>query len=176
MWNATGRLQGRYDAGLTSKGIAQARAQRRILAGRDLRGFAALCSPQGRARKTAQIALRGWTPPIATDPALREIGLGEWAGCLRRDVMALSGAGDGFDVYDLAPAGEGFARLERRCTAFLRRLSRPSVLITHGVTSRMLRLILTGQPVAALRDIGGGQGVVYYVQNGKQELLTSFDL
>ena len=171
-WNLSGRLQGRYDSPLTPRGIAQARAQRDILRQRDLSRFAAVSSPQGRARETARIALEGLIAPVRTDPALSEIGLGDWAGETRETLIAETGARDGFDLYELAPGGEGFAALHRRCEAFLRRLTRPSVLVTHGITSRMLRLVLTERPIGALRDMDGGQGVIFYLENGRQERLS----
>lgn len=171
-WNLAGRLQGRFDSPLTEKGRAQGRAQRDILSGRDLSGFAAISSPQGRAMATARIALEGLVAPIGTDAALSEIGLGGWAGASRAEMIAESGARDGFALYELAPEGEGFAALHERCLAFLRRLNGPSVLVTHGITSRMLRLILTGRPITDLRQIDGGQGIVFHVENGRQERLT----
>lgn len=171
-WNATGRLQGRFDSPLTAQGRAQADLQRKILASRELHRFGAVSSPQGRAFETARIALSGLIAPIATDPALSEIGLGDWAGKDRAEVMQHSGARDGFALYELAPTGEGFAALHARCLAFLRGLRHPSVLVTHGITSRMLRLILTDRPIGAIRDIGGGQGVVFYLSEGRQERLT----
>ncbi|KIN60834.1 Phosphoglycerate mutase [Sulfitobacter noctilucae] len=171
-WNASGRLQGRFDSPLTPKGMAQARQQRLILGQCDLGGFLAISSPQGRAFETAKIAVNGLIAPITTDKVLSEIGLGEWAGKTRADVIAQSGASDGFALYDLAPGGEGFTALHTRCLEFLRRLNKPSVIVTHGITSRMLRLILTGQPAGAVRTIGGGQGVVFYLSEGKQQRLT----
>ncbi|NNK17476.1 MAG: histidine phosphatase family protein [Sulfitobacter sp.] len=171
-WNLTGRLQGRFDSHLTPTGVAQAREQRAILQRRDLTRFAAISSPQGRARETARIALEGLLSPIATNAALSEIGLGDWAGESRAEMIAQSGARDGFALYELAPDGEGFDALHARCAAFLRGLNGPSVLVTHGITSRMLRLIATDQSIGALRDIDGGQGVVFYIENGKQRRLT----
>lgn len=172
VWNVEGRLQGRFDSELTAQGVAQAQAQHSILRARDLTGFAAISSPQGRARATAQIALDGLIAPIATDDALCEVGLGAWAGASRVEKMAETGAVDGYALYDLAPEGEGLAALRLRCEGLLRRLSRPSVLITHGITSRMLRLILTEQPNTRLREMEGGQGVVFHVADGKQKRLT----
>jgi probable phosphoglycerate mutase len=171
-WNASGRLQGRFDSALTPLGRQQAQAQNRILATQDLTRFAAISSPQGRAFETARIAVAGQFPAITTDPALSEIGLGDWAGRVRTEVMAESAARDGFSLYQLAPEGEGFDALHARCLRFLRELKGPSVLITHGITSRMLRLILTGRPVGALREIEGGQGVVFFLKDGKQKRLT----
>jgi broad specificity phosphatase PhoE len=46
------------------------------------------------------------------------------------------------------------------------------VLVTHGITSRMLRLILMDRPLKALRDMRGGQGVVFHIEDGKQKRLT----
>ena len=171
-WNVAGRLQGRFDAPLTPEGERQALAQRRILMQQDLTRFGAISSPQGRARQTARLALDGLITPIREDPALAEIGLGGWAGRYRAEVMAESGARDGFALYELAPDGEGFAALHTRCENFLRGLRGPAVLVTHGITSRMLRLILTGRPIGALRDIDGGQGVVFRVAEGRQERLA----
>lgn len=170
-WNVDGRLQGAFDSELTSKGIAQAESQRAILASCDLTGFSAFSSPQGRAQHTAEIALKGLLSPIQTDADLSEIGLGEWAGAHRADMMAASGAVDGFALYDLAPGGEGMAALRERCERLLLRITRPSVLVTHGITSRMLRLILADLPNDRLRAIEGGQGVVFHIVDGQQKRL-----
>ena len=118
------------------------------------------------------MALGGLVTPIHADPALAEIGLGDWAGRYRTEVMSESGARDGFELYELAPDGEGFLALHARCQRFLSGLPGPAVLITHGITSRMLRLILTGRPITALRDIEGGQGVVFHLVDGVQRRLT----
>lgn len=171
VWNLEGRLQGRLDSPLTPAGRAQARTQNRILRGLDVTGFAAISSPQGRALRTAEIALDGVIAPIQTDMALSEIGIGDWAGQDRAALMASIGAVDGFALYDLAPGGEGLIRLHARCTAFVRRLQGPTVIVTHGITSRMLRLVLTGRPAEDVRDIGGGQGNVYHVARGMQRML-----
>ncbi|MGJ8616920.1 MAG: histidine phosphatase family protein [Sulfitobacter sp.] len=172
-WNAQNRLQGRFDSSLTASGKAQAAAQHSILKTRDLTGFVALTSPQGRAFHTASIALQGLVEGIDTDTRLREIGVGDWAGCARADLMAQEpDARDTFDLYERAPGGEGFKALRTRCTAFLDDLTSPTIVITHGITSRMLRLIVLGLADAALRDVPGGQGVVFHLEGGRQNRLT----
>ena len=171
-WNASGRLQGHHHSPLTPLGRTQAREQRRILRARDLRGFGAFSSPQERALETANIALDGVIAPVQSAPALREIGLGDWAGRDRAGLIAETRAVDGFDLYSLAPRGEGFDALRSRCEQFLAALRAPAVLVTHGITSRMLRLVLTGQPTEKLRDQPGGQGVVFHVENGRQHRLA----
>ena len=171
-WNATGRLQGSFDSTLTPEGVAQAARQRALQSRLDLTGYRAISSPQGRAFRTAALALDGLIDEIHTDDRLREIGLGTWAGRDRAELMAETGAEDGFALYELAPGGEGFGALARRCEGFLADLTTPAIVVTHGITSRMLRLLLTGSAPERLRDMGGGQGVVYRVSGGRQELLS----
>lgn len=175
VWNAEGRMQGALNSPLTLAGQAHAARQAKILAGIDLDGFDILCSPQGRAFETAAIALARQVSHLATDERLREIGLGDWAGKLRSELREgddlIDGPDGPLELYARAPKGEGFAALEERCTGFLASLTRPSVLVTHGITSRMLRSIVTGEGPAGLSNIGGGQGVVYHLKNSVQKRL-----
>ncbi|MFG6531813.1 MULTISPECIES: histidine phosphatase family protein [unclassified Sulfitobacter] len=172
-WNLANRLQGHFDSPLTERGREQAAAQNAILKRCDLAGFSALSSRQGRAVVTAEIALAGTGMEAAPDPRLGEIGIGAWAGMPRETLLRQTPAArDSYDLYEHAPEGEGFAALHKRCQRFLDSLSGPHVLVTHGITSRMLRLILLGRTPAALREMQGGQGVVFRLENGQQERLT----
>jgi probable phosphoglycerate mutase len=174
-WNALGRMQGALNSALSELGRVQAMRQAEILAQVDLTQFDILSSPQGRAFETAAIALARQVSHLRTDDRLREIGVGDWAGKLRSDL----GEGNDFpegpdgalELYERAPGGEGFCALEQRCGGFLATLSRPSVLVTHGITSRMLRSIATGAGAAGMADMGGGQGVVFHLKNGVQKRL-----
>jgi probable phosphoglycerate mutase len=174
-WNAQGRMQGALNSPLTPTGKKQAMRQAEILAGVDLGGFDVLCSPQGRAFETAAIALARQVSHLRTDERLREIGVGDWAGQLRNtlapDEDFVDGPDGALELYERAPNGEGFAALEHRCGAFLASLSRPSILITHGITSRMLRAILTGVGRAGMAQMGGGQGIVFHLEKGVQKRL-----
>ena len=171
-WNAQHRIQGRLDSPLTELGRAQARQQHVTLGSRDLSGYRAFSSPQGRAFHTASIALEGLCARVDTDPRLAEIGVGAWEG-LRRDQLGGGRISDeseesALDLYDRAPDGEGFAALRKRCAAFLSDLSGPSILVTHGVTSRMLRLIILDMETHEIADLPGGQGVVFHLSDGLQ--------
>jgi probable phosphoglycerate mutase len=170
-WNVEGRMQGALNSALTDLGRAQAARQGEILQSLDLANFDILTSPQGRARETASIALAPQVSLVKTDPRLREIGVGEWAGKLRARLGTYDGPYGDLSHYDHAPGGEGFEALEARCRGFLESLSRPAVLVTHGMTSRMIRAISTGSGRAEVHRIGGGQGIVYHVKDGAQKRL-----
>ncbi|WP_322889338.1 MULTISPECIES: histidine phosphatase family protein [unclassified Yoonia] len=172
-WNAENRMQGALNSPLTPKGEADAARQAAILARRDLAGFQFWCSPQGRAVQTAGIALGRIAAHIRTDDRLREIGVGDWAGLLRDTLPQPDGPDPVAAQYAMAPNGEGFIALEARCEAFLADLRGPAVLVTHGITSRVLRRILAGDAAIAVPAAHGGQGHVYHIQNGVQTLLDA---
>ncbi|MEM8656220.1 MAG: histidine phosphatase family protein [Pseudomonadota bacterium] len=171
VWNAEGRFQGALNSPLTEIGRAQARSLAEVLGAHDLSGFDVRVSPQGRAFETAAIALARQVPELHTDARLCEIGVGEWSGRLRSEMappgMAPHDTPDGpLALYEHAPGGEGYAALRARCTEFLHSLTGPTLCVTHGITSRMLRTVALGQPSATLGDLPGGQGMVYVVKDG----------
>ena len=175
-WNVQNRLHGHKDSPLTPLGRRQAQQQHAVLERCQLAGFRAYSSPQTRAVVSATIAFGEMFPDIHTDDRLREIGIGEWAGQFRQDV-GMDRPFDatcevGLDRYEQAPGGEGFAALADRCTQFLERLTDPAVIMTHGVTSRMLRLMWLRQDINQIGRIDGGQGVVFQLRDNRQHRLT----
>ncbi|MEM9523876.1 MAG: histidine phosphatase family protein, partial [Pseudomonadota bacterium] len=180
-WNLAGRLQGTLDSRLTPKGRRQALDQGAILTAYSRGPFTWYCSPQGRARATAALARTNQV--IFEDARLSEIDLGDWTGMTRGEVAAsmphLFAANMPLAWYDHAPAGEGFSRLRDRCAAFLEALSGPAVIITHGITGRFLRCLALGRSVTEFSTMQDEQGVVFRIQDGKQQKLTlhgTFDL
>ncbi|MEO0939704.1 MAG: histidine phosphatase family protein [Pseudomonadota bacterium] len=172
-WNREGRIQGERDSPLTALGRAQAAAQGRILAGLGTGSFDWIVSPQGRAQATARIAA-GPGATLRTDARLAEISMGDWSGMLRAELAAANPAlfeSEGLAWYDHAPGGEGLEALARRTRALLDDLTGPAILVTHGITSRMLRCHLQGLPPEAFETVGGGQGVVYALSGGAQRVL-----
>jgi probable phosphoglycerate mutase len=170
-WNAENRMQGELNSRLTTKGQADAARQGAILAGRSLDGFQFFSSPQGRAFQTAGIALAGIADHIRTDDRLREIGVGDWSGRLRAELPMPEGRDPVMEQYELAPNGEGFAGVKARVDAFLTDLTGPAVLVTHGVTSAILRALMVGEKAYAGQSVQGGQGCVYHLRGGEQFLL-----
>ncbi|WP_296428560.1 histidine phosphatase family protein [Yoonia sp.] len=176
-WNAENRMQGGLNSPLTQTGKTQAARQAALLSGCDLQGFSAICSPQGRAIETAGIAVACHVPMIRTDDRLREIGVGTWQGRIRDGLMLTArdhddGPDGPIGFYEHAPGGEGFAALELRCRDFLDGLTGPAVLITHGITSRMLRTIVMGLGRPELGKLPGGQGNVFHLKDGVQKQLS----
>ncbi len=171
VWNAEDRMQGWDNSPLTPRGERDAARQGEILREIDLTGFRALCSPSGRAIQTAGIAVAPVMGMIETDMRLREIGVGDWTGVARADLPPVDGPDGYLAHYESAPNGEGHAKLRLRCEAFLADRTGPTVLITHGITSRMIRTILTNPAGMGPADVQGGQGCVYHVKNGEQTLL-----
>jgi len=177
-WNVQGRLQGRLDSPLTGTGRAQARTQREIL-GEILEnsrpeGVSALSSPSGRAWRTAEIALAGLGVDLRAEPDLREIDIGRWAGRQIGEITATlppEAARDPHLWKFTAPGGETLPEMVARLTGLLDRLEGPTVIVTHGVTSRVLRCLALGRPVEEMAKLPGGQGVVHHLQGGAARVI-----
>ncbi|WP_420398096.1 histidine phosphatase family protein [Nioella sp.] len=176
-WNTEERLQGRLDSALTSTGLDQARVQGQILKS-CLPGAARVISSDApRALRTAEIALAGLPLSIETDSRLAEIDLGRWQGRTLEELRAvhpdIARATDPHLWKFSAPGGETLGQMAARVQAVLEGLTGPTVLVTHGVTSRLLRCIVLGLPITDLASVPGGQGVVHHIRDGKAQILTA---
>ncbi|MDO5704795.1 MAG: histidine phosphatase family protein [Paracoccus sp. (in: a-proteobacteria)] len=166
-WNAQGRMQGRLDSPLTARGRAQAAHLAGLVAGVEGRRMS---SPQGRAMETAAIVFGGG---FDTDARLAEIDIGDFSGQLSDDLRAAHPtlfALPCLDWYDHAPGGEGYAGLTARCRAFLDDLTGPAVIVTHGITLRMLRLLAMGRDMADFEDLPVEQGALHVIRSGRHEV------
>jgi probable phosphoglycerate mutase len=171
VWNAQGRLQGALDSPLTPMGIRQAQSLRSITVRIEGR---CISSPQGRARQTAELAFQGraWT----TDPRLSEIDIGDFAGQFLADFQQShpeAFQGPPLDWYNHCPNGEGFAALANRCRSFLAHLDGPTLVVTHGITLRMLRVLALARDVTGIAQGEMAQGVVYQIKDGESDTLTA---
>ena len=173
-WNAARRWQGALDSPLTAQGEAQARAVGAMLArlGIGPATHRLLTSPQGRAARTAALA---FGPGGEADERLREIEVGGWTGLPLSEIEThplYPPAPDLLSVYDAPPGGEGIEALARRCKDLLRGLGGPTILVTHGMTGRMVRCLALGLPVADLPELPGGQGIAFRIRSGGEEVLV----
>lgn len=175
-WNAEGRMQGWLDSPLTPRGREHAAGQGHILRaiGLDLKDINIWVSPSGRTVETAQHALPG--VPFKTDARLREINVGTWQGALlsdlKRDHPQYFDEASPLAWYDLAEGGEGFDRLAERCRSVLADLTGPTLFVTHGITSRMMRCLVLGKGPDRIEDVPGGQGCVHAIKQGETFLYT----
>ncbi len=169
VWNAAGRLQGRMDSPLTSLGRHQARRQAQLVRGVKATRYA---STAGRAVETARIVYAG--QDFRQDERLHEIDIGAFAGRLWPELCAeypAVTAGGWLDWYDRAPGGELFAGLEARARAFLDELQGPALIVTHGITLRMLRLVAMGLPLSRLAEMPMMQGALHIVSSGQHRMV-----
>jgi probable phosphoglycerate mutase len=171
VWNREGRWQGSLDSPLTEMGRAQAveMGARLGAEGVSATTHVAWSSPQGRALRTCELALKPLGIGAELCDGLREIGIGEWTGMTLDEMRAgwpdfdLSGW---IDVYSKAPGGEGFEALWERAGLILAHLRQPTIIVTHGITSRILRTRAMGLSLADMEDLPGGQGVIHHIQDG----------
>ncbi len=131
----------------------------------------AYCSPQGRALDSAGITLKPLGLSARADARLCEISFGKWQGLTFGEIA------DGwpehvkyadqnpFGWHFQAPGGEAFEDMRARALRFLEDLTGPSVIVTHGITSRILRGIWLGQSIDEMAEMPGGQGCVHHLSN-----------
>lgn len=187
VFNAASRLQGGAPhTPLTRAGFAQADEMGALL--RVLLGPAPTLtlwsSPAGRALQTLAVIAEhlelDWHQ-ARTDDRLREIDVGDWGERSYAEVLAEDGS-----VFDRAtglfarrpPGGEYYDDVALRLRSWLddtRDEPGDRLIVMHGMSSRVLRGLLTGAPVrpgfaAPIAD-GIRQGALVEIANGRETLL-----
>lgn len=181
VFNAAHRMQG--DAAhtpLTRAGFAQ--AEEMGLALRELLGVSPKltlwASPTGRALQTLAVIAEhlelDWHA-ANTDPRLVEIDMGSWGGRYYADIFAEFGQKNVVAKGNLQPApdGENYPAIAARVSSWLADTDADAgdrLVIMHGVSSRVLRGVMTGMDVnpdlgAPVAD-GLPQGSVVLIANG----------
>lgn len=169
-WNRERILQGRLDSPLTAMGREQAQGLAALIA--PLLGgqvWSAYTSPTGRAKTSAQLALGPLGMEAVPDDRLVEVDVGDWSGRTSYEVTQMAGPDlptDPFERNYLAPNGESFHDMCARVRSFLADLTGPSIISTHGITSRVMRGLVLGLDFEGMRQIEGGQGCVFHIQDG----------
>jgi probable phosphoglycerate mutase len=175
-WNRERRNQGRFDSPLTERGVGQARAIGRLL--RDLPEAATapiVSSPQGRARRTAEIIreeLAGRDRELRIDERLREVTAGPWDGLTYTEIEARSpGVFDGDGYYDWcfrSPGGESYEAAVTRLGEWLGEQDDavPVIAVAHGLVSRVLRGLHAGLPRAAALALPVPQDRIFRLSGG----------
>lgn len=177
-WNREKRIQGHGDSPLTLKGIEQAKAYGRTIAGLldgDASQWHLIASPLARCIQTAAILceVAGLDfSRLTKDERLREISTGKWSGLLKSEMDPAHLQGTGLDSWFFrSPGGETYAQIAARLGAWLgdRRPGEKLVVVSHGVSGRILRGLYAGlDPEAALAG-DGPQDALFRLQGGNVE-------
>ncbi|MBL8647435.1 MAG: histidine phosphatase family protein [Sphingosinicella sp.] len=184
VFNAAARMQGHMGhTPLTRNGIRQAddmgRALRASLGPKpDIDLWA---SRSGRTMQTAAIIAEHLERDffdIRADDRLLEIDVGDWEGRLYHDIVAESGpvmCPDRRIFLRQPPNGEWYPDIERRLQNWLADLdsARPALVISHGITARVLRGALVGgtpfEPGCVPLAKDAPQGTVFRIEGGREE-------
>ena len=175
-FNRDGRMQGGADSALTALGRAQAARYGELLQSLigDPAGWRLLSSPLGRAMQTARIIkTAAGLPEIETDERLADIRMGCWDGLKPDEIDLVSpGAAKGASRYDFffrSPDGETYEVFAARISAWLAQAladPRPRIVVSHGVTGRVLRgLYARMDPEAALK-LPAPQDAIFRLDGG----------
>ena len=184
VYNAGARMQGHLaHTPLTRAGIAQAEAMGAALAqqlGRDP-DLDIWASPAGRTLQTVAIVAEHLGRDffaVRTDDRLLEIDVGDWQGRPYADIVAEVGPIICPDrrIFNVRPPnGEWYPAIAERLRGWLSDLdpARDVLVISHGVTARVLRGLLSGchdyEGVALAED--APQGTVFVIEDGVQSVL-----
>ena len=180
-WNRTRRIQGRTDIPLNAAGRAQAAAIARrlkdLVASPETLDFH--CSPLGRARQTMAAILAAFGLPAdhaVMDDRLMERSFGAYDGQTWQELFA---AGIDPDrqpeaYHDWRPdGGESFVDMTDRVQAWLGELRQPTIVVSHGGVSRVLRGLMLGLDKAEVVHLDVPQHRFYRIAEGH---ITWFDL
>jgi probable phosphoglycerate mutase len=171
-WNRELRNQGSLDSPLTAEGQDHGRAQGRMIDALGLRDLPAFVSPQGRAVHTAELAGLDATQ----DARLAEINMGDAEGMLHHDMHMRwpdLGPTDAhpFGWYFRLPNSESFDDLVTRVTSFLQDMREPTLVVSHGITGRVLRGVYQGLDVTGMRGLSIEQGRIFHLKDGQETVL-----
>lgn len=158
VYNAAGRMQGMYaHTPLTREGCDQATdmgvALKRQIA--DDAPLVLISSPAGRALQTLALVVEELGRDYHsndTDVRLREIDIGEWEGNYYKDIAPDIGTlmdKTHWLFIKKAPGGEDYRDVAERVSEWLgeQDFQSDTLIITHGMTARVLRGILLGLPL-----------------------------
>jgi probable phosphoglycerate mutase len=177
-WNRERRNQGRFDSPLTERGIAQAHAIGRLVAVLPNAAAARIvASPLGRARRTAEIISEHLhpAPELGFDDRLRELSMGSWDGLTYTEIAVCAPGifnGDGrYEWCFRSPDGERYEGFAARVADWLSELvdAPLTVVVTHGVVSRVLRSLYARLPREAALMLPVPQDKVFRLSDGAIE-------
>jgi broad specificity phosphatase PhoE len=186
VFNAGRRLQGDHPhTPLTRAGFAQAEAMGEALRAElgEQPKLTLWASPTGRALQTLAVIAEhlglDWHQ-AQTDIRLTEIGMGSWGGRYYDDVIGEHGPviDPATGLLKPAPDGEDYPAIAARVSAWLGGTNDDPgdrLVIMHGISSRVLRGVMTGAPIDSMARVpisaGLPQGSVACLAGGRETIL-----
>ena len=182
-WNEEGRIQGRSDPGLSSKGYAQSLALRHHLKDRPL--SAIYTSTRQRSILTAEPLANHFGLPIQRQPELDEIAFGILEGKLLHHFdEELKSEWEKFKddrfIYRI-PGAENYADVANRVKPFVQRLLRVHeggevLIVGHRVVNRLLIGMIMEYPREKVLKIEQTNDMVYLIEkNGEAKIFHYVD-
>ena len=182
-WNEEGRIQGRSDPGLSSKGYVQSLGLRHHLKDRPL--SAIYSSTRQRSILTAEPLANHLGLPIQRQPELDEIAFGMLEGKLFHHFdEELKSEWERFKnnqfIYRI-PGAENYADVANRIKPFMERLLRVHeghevLIVGHRVVNRLLIGMLMEYPVEKVLKIEQTNDMLYLIQrNGEAKIYHYID-
>ena len=171
IWNQQGRVQGRLDSPLSVRGEMQALRQMELLRSLKELPTSRYSSPQGRAQKTAELAL-GSLENVVLETRLQEINFGDWEGITRNEIQArVPYSMESGKWYFQSPNGENYDKVVQRVRSFLDDLTDPAIIVTHGMTSVVLRGLWLGLQQREMLELPLDQGCIFALADGRETIL-----
>ncbi len=183
-WNVLGLATGHLESPLTPEGRSQA-----ARVGGMIRKVTALngdepivvTSASGRAQETGIIIAKvaGLLETLAVDERLNGVDAGSWDGRSRADVArehpSIVALPSDLDWFFASPDGETYERVFERTLSWFRdakRRPRPRIVVTHGITGRVLRGISRGLDRPASLALEFPRESVFVLSGAAERVLT----
>lgn len=184
-WNIQKRLQGWNNSALTEKGISDAMNLAERL--KDIDFTHIYSSTQKRAIHTAEILRKDRNIDIIELDGLKEIGFGKWEGIEMKEL--LNKYKDEFDIYLNKPHlykptldGESYDDIFKRVRSSLEMILRSRgeniLIVSHGVTIKILTALIKKIPLEELYTIDINRGTalnICEVKENKIEFIVEGD-
>ena len=185
-FNKLGKYQGQYDTALQPKGIEQAEATAKATAAR-YKLDAVYSSDLSRAIRTAEPFAKQFGLEVQTDPAFRELDVGEWTHQLASDIEKkypelMVSYKNSLGEFRF-PGGESFEDAASRSSSALERIAKAHdgktvLIVSHGGTIRAMICSLLGYPIKELSrvsPVGNASVTVVEYSDGEAKFILKGD-
>ena len=156
---------------MTEKGRQQAVSYWKFLNAIETLPLKVFVSTLGRTVETVRLAVIFVDHPIVDD-RLQKLNFGERKGATKQEISKQTDCffEDGTWHFN-SPERETFEMISVRALKFLNNLDKPTVLVTHGVTSRILRGLCLGLYQSDVLRQPIDQGCIYHLVNETETIL-----